>query len=107
MIQLLSSSRRAFLQTLGRFCGGLLLIPRFPSRSLATLGPETLLIRKVASTLRGPHRAAVLVGAVCLQETVSERSAQRVAQLILSQAPALADACRESDDECFQVAVRQ
>jgi hypothetical protein len=107
MKQLFSSTRRSFLQTLGRLCGGIFLIPLFPSQSLATLRPEELLIRKVARTLRGPRRAVVLIGEACLQETLPERNAQRVAQLILSQAPALADACRKSDDECFLVAVRQ
>jgi len=107
MMQSLSSSRRSFLQTLGRWCGGLLLLPLFPSQSLATLRPEELLVRKVARTLRGPRSSVVLIGEVCLQETIVERNAQRVAQLILSQAPALADACRKSDDECFQAAVRQ
>lgn len=107
MLQLLSSSRRSFLQTLWRLCAGIFLIPLLSSRSLATLCPEELLVRKVARTFGGLRRSIVLIGEACLQETGLERNAQYVAQLILSQAPTLADACRKSDDEYFHVAVRQ
>lgn len=107
MLQSLSSSRRSFLQTLWQLCGVIFLLPLFPSRSLATLRPEESLIRKVARTFGRPQRSAVLIGEACLQEAVPERDAQSVAQLLLSNAPALADACRESDDQRFQTVVRQ
>ena len=107
MMQSLSSSRRSFLQTLGRLCEGIFLFSLFPSRSLAVPRPEELLVRKVARTFRGPQCPVVLIGEVCLQETVLDRDVQRVAHLVVTQAPALADACRQADDECFRAAIRQ
>jgi hypothetical protein len=106
-MHLASGSRRSFFLTLGQLFGAIFTIPSFPRQNLAALRLEDLLIEKVVRTLRGPHRAVVLVGEVCLRETVSERSAQHVARLILDQAPPLADACSESGDECFRVAVQQ
>ena len=107
MMPSLSSSRRLFLKTLARLYGVLFLLPLFPSRILAALHPEELLVRRVARILGRPRGSAVLIGEICLQEAVPEREAQRVAQWILAHAPALADACREADDQRFQIVVRQ